>query len=66
MGSILYFTGDVLKLLSLSYTYTEENFAIFTEALHKKGWRTDVSLLGADEWRLNFHPHEDSSMKKNF
>ena len=63
---MLCFTGDVLSLLSLSYRYTQKTFTVFTEALHKNGWRTDVSLLGADEWRLNFDSNDVSSVKKNF
>lgn len=58
--------GDVLHLLSLSYRYTQDTFDLFTDAVHKSGWRTDVSLLGADEWRLNFDPSDLSSVKKNF
>ena len=63
---MLCFTGEVLSLLSLSYRYTQKTFTVFTEALHNNGWRTDVSLLGADEWRLNFDSNDVSSVKKNF
>lgn len=61
-----YDQGDILHLLAVSYAYTQDTFSLFTEAVHKNGWRTDVSLLGADEWRLNFEPIDLSSVKKNF
>ena len=63
---IHFLAGDILHLLAVSYAYTQDTFSLFTEAVHKNGWRTDVSLLGADEWRLNFEPSDLSSVKKNF
>lgn len=58
--------GEVLQLLSLTYQYTQDTFYLFTDALHQNGWRTDVSLLGADEWRLNCEPNNLPDVKKNF
>ena len=61
-----FISGDDMKLLSLSYQFTLDMFPMFVEQLHKHSWRTDVSLLGADEWRLNCEPGDFSSEKKNF
>lgn len=38
-----------------SHDYVVMNFPRFLEDIHRCHWKTDVALLGADEWRIDVH-----------
>ncbi|KAL4223504.1 hypothetical protein ACF0H5_016975 [Mactra antiquata] len=44
--------GEISSLLQI-FNYVEKSFKDFIVNIHKRGWNTDVCLLGADEWRLD-------------
>lgn len=51
--NIFAFISEDLSTLQQVYNYVEKSFPQFLEAVHSSGWKTDVCLLGADEWRLD-------------
>lgn len=50
--NILCFSEN-LSAIELSKSYVDKTFPQFIEDIHHGGWKTDIVLLGADEWRVN-------------
>ena len=49
---LIFIVSGNLTLLHTTRDYVLKSFPQFLEDVHERGWKTDVCLLGADEWRF--------------
>ncbi|KAK3587237.1 hypothetical protein CHS0354_030424 [Potamilus streckersoni] len=45
---------NMRDVLAISYQYARKTFLDVKSAMESMGWRTDIALLGADEWRAEW------------